>query len=40
MKKRAYLTPEACPELLETTDILTLSEGEDNDMNADFIDLL
>ena len=39
MKKRVYLTPEACPELLENADVLTMSNWSDNDMVADFGDL-
>lgn len=40
MKKRTYLTPEVLSELIIEADILTLSDGANNEVEVDFGDLL
>ena len=40
MKKRTYLTPEFVSEPVINVDILTLSNGQNNEVDVDFGDLL
>lgn len=40
MKKRIYFTPECISEPIVNVDILTLSNGQNNEVEVDFGDLL